>query len=112
MKNFIFTLLYSANIVYNNFIWSDATDEQREIISKTSNNILTIREKYLQKGKSLADMYGENLELLYTDLLEAHKANDKAVLALYGFKADATEEEIVAKLMQQTSCCGSHDIKS
>lgn len=91
---------YSANIVYNNFIWSDATDEQREIISKTSNNILTIREKYLQKGKSLADMYGENLELLYTDLLEAHKANDKAVLALYGFKADATEEEIVAKLMQ------------
>ena len=45
-------------------------------------------------------MYGENLELLYTDLLEAHKANDKAVLALYGFKADATEEEIVAKLMQ------------
>ena len=91
---------YSANIVYNNFIWSDATDEQREIISKTSNNILTIREKYLQKGKSLADMYGENLELLYTDLLEAHKANDKAVLAFYGFKADATEEEIVAKLMQ------------
>lgn len=91
---------YSANIVYNNFIWSDATDEQREIISKTSNNILTIREKYLQKGKSLADMYGENLELLYTDLLEAHKANDKAVLALYGFKADASEEDIVAKLMQ------------
>lgn len=91
---------YSANIVYNNFVWADATDEQKEIISKTANSILTIREKYLQKGKSLADMYGENLELLYTDLLDAHQANDKAVLALYGFKTDATEEEIVAKLMQ------------
>ena len=34
------------------------------------------------------------------ELIKAHKANDKAVLALYGFKPDATEEEIVAKLMQ------------
>lgn len=34
------------------------------------------------------------------ELLKAHKVNDKAVLALYGFKPDATEEEIVAKLMQ------------
>ena len=91
---------YSANVVYNNFIWADVTDEQKDKISKTANNILTIRDKYLQKGKSLADMYGENLELLYTDLLDAHQANDKAVLALYGFKPDATEEEIVARLMQ------------
>ena len=91
---------YSANVVYNNFIWADVTDEQKDNISKTANNILTIRDKYLQKGKSLADMYGENLELLYTDLLDAHQANDKAVLALYGFKPDATEEEIVARLMQ------------
>lgn len=91
---------YSGSVVYNNFIWADATDEQKEKISKTANNILTIRDKYLQKGKSFADMYGENLELLYTDLLDAHQANDKAVLALYGFKPDATEEEIVARLMQ------------
>ncbi len=91
---------YSANVVYNNFIWADVTDEQKDNISKTANNILTIRDKYLQKGKSLADMYVENLELLYTDLLDAHQANDKAVLALYGFKPDATEEEIVARLMQ------------
>lgn len=91
---------YSANVVYNNFIWADVTDEQKDNISKTANNILTIRDKYLQKEKSLADMYGENLELLYTDLLDAHQANDKAVLALYGFKPDATEEEIVARLMQ------------
>lgn len=91
---------YSANIVYNNFVWADATDEQKEIISKTANNILTIREKYLQKGKSLADMYGENLELLYTDLLEAHQANDKAVIAAYGWDKDISEEEIVANLMQ------------
>ena len=91
---------YSASIVYNNFVWAEATDKQKENIGKTANNILTIREKYLQKEKSLADLYGENLELIYTDLLDAHQNNDKAVLDLYGFKPDATEEEIVAKLMQ------------
>ncbi len=34
------------------------------------------------------------------DLRKAHKANDKAVLEAYGLKADATESEIVAHLMQ------------
>lgn len=51
-------------------------------------------------GKSLADIYSENLGLLYTDLLNAHQANDKEVLALYGFQPDASEEQIFSKWMQ------------
>ena len=91
---------YSASLVYNNFIWIDANNDQKQKIADTAQHILDVRRKYLDKGKSLADLYGEKLELAFFDLLEAHKANDKAVLALYGFKPDATEEEIVAKLMQ------------
>ena len=32
------------------------------------------------------------------ELRKAHRANDAAVLAAYGFSANATESEIVAKL--------------
>ena len=87
---------YSNGIVYNNFIWEDATDEQKEKISKTAQEILDARALY--PDSSLADLYDPLT--MPPELLKAHKANDKAVLALYGFKPDATEEEIVAKLMQ------------
>lgn len=36
------------------------------------------------------------------ELLKAYKANDKAVLAMYGFKLyDSEEDIVVAKLMQK-----------
>ena len=88
---------YSKDIVYNNFIWVDSSEQQKEQISKTSQAILDARALY--PDTPLSKQYGENMDL-FTELSEAHKANDKAVLSLYGFKADATEEEIVAKLMQ------------
>lgn len=82
--------------VYNNFIWIDVTDQQKEQISKTAQAILDARALY--PDSSLADLYDPLTMPL--ELLKAHKANDKAVLALYGFKANATEDEIVAKLIQ------------
>ena len=87
---------YSNTIVYNNFIWADATDDQKEKISKTAQAILDARALY--PDSSFADLYDPLT--MPPELLKAHKANDKAVLALYGFKSDATEEEIVANLMQ------------
>ena len=48
--------------------------------------------------KALADLYDPLL--MPIELKKAHVANDKAVLKLYGFKATASEEEIVAQLMQ------------
>ena len=87
---------YSNTIVYNNFIWADATDDQKEKISKTAQAILDARALY--PDSSLADLYDPLT--MPPELLKAHKANDKSVLALYGFKPDATEDEIVAKLMQ------------
>lgn len=82
--------------VYNNFIFAPANEQQKEQISKTAQAILDARALY--PDSSLADLYDPLT--MPPELLKAHKANDKAVLALYGFKPDATEEEIVAKLMQ------------
>lgn len=87
---------YSIDIVYNNFIWPVVTEQQKDQVSKTAQAILDARSLY--PDSSLAVLYDPLV--MPPELLKAHKANDKAVLALYGFKPDATEEEIVAKLMQ------------
>ena len=88
---------YSNDIVYNNFPWCNPTKEQKAKIEQTAQAILNARQKYTDS--SLADMYGENM-YLYTDLLEAHKANDKAVMQAYGFKWNMTEMDIITKLLQ------------
>lgn len=87
---------YSKDIVYNNFIWPDVTDAQKEKISKTAQGILDARALY--PDSSLADLY--DLLTMPIELRKAHQANDKAVIEAYGWKKDITEEEIVAKLMQ------------
>ncbi len=90
---------YSNTIVYNNFVWPEVTESQKEKISKTAQAILEARALY--PDSSLADLY-DSLTMP-PELLKAHKVNDKAVMALYGFSADASEEEIVAKLMNMYS---------
>lgn len=69
-------------------------------VSTCAQKILDVRDRYLKQGASLADLYGENLDLLYTDLAAAHNELDKVVLGLYGLKADASEAEMVGKLFE------------
>ena len=89
---------YSKDIVYNNFPWPNPTEEQKARIEKTAQEILDAREQY--PGVSFADMYGENM-YLFSDLLTAHQANDKAVMAAYGFPVkNFTEADCVAALMK------------
>ena len=87
---------YSKDIVYNNFPWPTATDEPKARIEQTAQSILDARALY--PDCSLADLYDENT--MPPELRKAHKANDKAVMQAYGFKADMTESEIVAELMK------------
>lgn len=88
---------YSAKIVYNNFPWPEATEEQKLKLEQTAQAILDARNKY--SDSSLADMYGENM-YLYPELLKAHQENDKAVMEVYGFNwRNMTESDCVAKLM-------------
>ena len=87
---------YSKDIVYNNFPWPEATEQQRNKIEETAKMILDARENYPEA--SMADFYS-NL-ILFPDLMKAHRANDAAVLEAYGFPKDATESDIVARLFK------------
>ncbi len=86
---------YSKDIVYNNFPWpAGITPEQEATVGLTAKAIIDTREKY--PDASLAELYG-NLTL-FPELLNAHRANDAAVLAAYGFPKDISESETVSRL--------------
>jgi len=88
---------YSNTIVYNNFPWPDATDKDKAKISELAQDILDARVMF--PDCSLADLYDP--AATPPELLKAHQALDKAVMKLYGYKANATEAEVVADLMQR-----------
>lgn len=88
---------YSKDIVYNNFPWPAPTDSQREEIERTAKAILDARAEY--PDSSLADLYDPTT--MPYDLLQAHRRNDQAVMAAYGFSNRMTEAECVAKLFER-----------
>ena len=85
---------YSNTIVYNNFPWPTPTAEQQSKIEQTAQAILDVRANY--PDSSLADLYDPNV--MPYDLLQAHRNNDRALMAAYGFSAKMTESECVAAL--------------
>lgn len=88
---------YSKDLVYNTFPWPDVTDEMKNKIEKTGQEILDVREKY--PDASLADLYDPLV--MPADLRAAHNANDKAVWEAYGKKWElGNETECVAYLMK------------
>jgi hypothetical protein len=88
---------YSKDIVYNNFPWSNPTEEQKETIVQTAQAILDARERY--PSASLADLYDE--VTMPTDLRKAHHDNDRAVMLSYGFNVrEMSEADCVAELMR------------
>jgi hypothetical protein len=88
---------YSKDVVYNNFPWPDATEEQRAKIAALAQAVLDARARYPES--SLADLYDPRATP--PELLKAHGALDAAVMKLYGFAKDAPEAEIVAGLMER-----------
>jgi hypothetical protein len=89
---------YSGSVVYNNFPWADATDQQKVEIEKLAQAVLDARTLYADS--TLADMYGETSMPFHPKLVKAHQALDRAVMKLYKFKHDMSESAIVAKLME------------
>jgi hypothetical protein len=88
---------YAKDIVYNNFPWCTPTQEQKERIEETAQGILDARALYPKS--TLANLYDNNL--MPPELRKAHIANDKAVMAAYGFPIkDFTKSDCVAELMK------------
>ena len=87
---------YSKDIVYNNFPWPEPTDVQKTTIEQTAQGILDARAQY--PDSSLADLYDE--ALMPIALRRAHRENDKAVMAAYGFKPGMEEAAIASELFK------------
>ena len=107
---------YSKDIVYNNFVWpmeataspqsqqlqSQQSKQQRDAVAsieRTAQAILDARALY--PDSSLADLY--DATLMPVELRRAHRANDEAVLAAYGWlpargQTALSESEIVERL--------------
>ena len=90
---------YSNTIVYNNFPWPNPTDKQRQAIEVAAQGVLDIRQPYLDRGESLAQLYDPNL--MPPELAKAHRTLDSAVKKAYGGKGFASEAERVADLMER-----------
>jgi hypothetical protein len=83
----------SAEITYNNFPWPE-NPKNKVAIEAAAQTVLDVREKY--PTSSLADLYDPRS--MPKDLVDAHNALDRLVLAAYGLKSDVTEADILANL--------------
>lgn len=82
---------YSAGVVYNNFVFPEATDEQRKDVEEAAQRVLNARGNY--KDVTLADMYDPDDEWMYPELFGAHSELDSAVAQCYGFALDGLEHD-------------------
>lgn len=90
---------YSNSVVYNTFPWPNATKEQKALIERTAQGILDARAQYADA--TLADLYDPVAMLSAKKLLQAHQANDIAVMQAYGFWGKLNNESAcVAALME------------
>ena len=93
---------YSNTIVYNNFPWPELATKQasraKTAIEIAAQAVLDARAVH-QQGEnpaSLAILY--NPTTMPANLTEAHRALDKAVDSVYGFKGKKTDEDRVTFL--------------
>ena len=86
---------YSAEIVYNNFVFINADKKRLARIEKAAQKILDARAKF--PNASLADLYDE-VSMPY-ELRQAHAENDAAVMDAYGYPPNFSELQIVTDLL-------------
>lgn len=87
---------YTNTIVYNNFVWPDASTEQHGYIESCAQGVLDVRAEH--PDATLADMYNPDNEFLFPDLMKAHAELDAAVESAYGVDFDGDENKIVSHL--------------
>lgn len=91
---------YSAGIVYNNFPWPNADEQQRHDIALAAQAILNARERLTDV--TLADMYKRRNFILFGELKQAHDNLNRYVMRAYGMPIkETTESSCVAELMRR-----------
>jgi hypothetical protein len=88
---------YSKDIVYNNFIWPEASEADKQAIETLAQAVLDARAEF--PNASLADLY-DPLSMP-PNLAKAHKQLDKAVDKLYQKQPFKTDSDRVALLFEK-----------
>ena len=83
---------YSKDVVYNNFVWCEPSESQRQAIEKTAKTIIDLRANY--PNATFAELYDE-VTMPY-ELRQAHRANDRAVATTYGLENLLDDEPAIA----------------
>lgn len=94
---------YSGKVVYNNFPWPRPTEDQIKDITEKAQSILDVRNNESNRDCSLAQLY--KVSCMPDDLVDAHRANDKAVFKAYeylGLQESMTDEEIAIALLRES----------
>lgn len=94
---------YSGGVVYNNFVWPEASEESKELIAQRAQAVLDARAQY--PDSTLADLYDPDNDFLYPALTHGHAKLDKAVEQAYGVDFSQLDEaereqEIVTHLFK------------
>ena len=87
---------YSSTLAYNNFIWPQPSDAQKQHIETCAQRVLDARAAH--PGATLAALYDP--DKMPQNLRDAHHALDAAVEAAYGVNFGGDEEKITAHLFQ------------
>lgn len=91
---------YSNTLVYNNFIFPNASEEVVDKVEKVANEILELRKNYINYNNTLADLYSPLT--MPQDLRKAHNKLDAIVDKAYGRKFKTEEERVVHLLSLYT----------
>lgn len=89
-----------SNLVYNNFVFPEVTQQEKREIEKYAQLILDTRALY--KDSSLAELYDPLT--MPPDLLKAHQKLDKAVDKAYGcskFKSDSERMKLLFEMYEE-----------
>lgn len=87
----------SQEITYNNFPLPKCSPDDEKKLSECAEAINNARDSY--PNATLSELYSS--ASMQKNLLDAHKANDKAVLSLFGLKPSATNNEILSVLFEK-----------
>lgn len=96
---------YSGGVVYNNFVWPQASEAQQAEIAELAQAVLDARKQY--PDSTIAQMYDPDLDFMFPALTAAHHALDDAVERAYGLQPGLEEKDIVAHLFQLYSAAAS-----
>jgi hypothetical protein len=89
---------YAKDLVYNNFPWPAATDDQKAKVEECAQAVLDARKPYLDKGSTMADLYDPIS--MPPELRKAHRELDKSVDKCYREEPFESEEDRLKLLFE------------